>query len=122
MSAPPTSPPAQPGSEHAAQLVEVTSRLAEVATPAEVADVLVTLGAQSVGVSGVCVVVALTPAGDGLELLASQGLLPGEAEAWSRFPLSLDVPVCAAVREGEEQWFRTREEYLERYRAQERRA
>jgi signal transduction histidine kinase len=94
------------------------SRLVEAVTPAEVAEVLVTLGAESVGARGLCVVAGLVAEDRALELLGARGLSPQEQAAWSRFPLSVDVPVCTAVRDGEELWFPTRGEYLARYPAQ----
>ncbi len=104
---------AEQASARLARLQKITATLAEVVTPAQVAEVMADLGAPALGaVSGLVLLVSeddLDP-----ELLHSVAT-KAATRPDQRFALSLSVPVAEVMRSGQPIWIKSPQQYLAVY-------
>jgi GAF domain-containing protein len=94
-----------------ARLDDITARLAEATTSAQVARVLV--DETTVATSAVCsMLYLLAPEADHLRVVASKGLAPSTSRRLATVPLTCPLPFATAVRAGRTLWFRDRSTLL----------
>ncbi|HEU4561770.1 MAG TPA: GAF domain-containing protein [Longimicrobium sp.] len=100
------------------RLQALTAALSQAATPAQVAQAALQQGLAALdGVAGGMAVVC--DDGETLEMVASEGLAPGQPEqnGWARFPIDAPNAAAEAVRTGEMIVVRSLDEWRARYPA-----
>lgn len=97
------------------RLYTVAIALAAAATPAQVAEVVVSHAATIGARAGSIAILSTNP--DELQLAASSGFATEILEPWQRFPVTSQTPVAEAIRENIPLWFSSTAEFYERYPA-----
>ena len=105
--------------EHSAELLSrlnaIAGALGAARTPEEIANVIVTRGAEALGAATASF---MRPIKDQrFELVASYGMTDEIVRTWKTFSTDLATPVAAAYREGKPQWVEGPSELLERFPA-----
>lgn len=95
------------------QLQAITSALSSAVTPAEVADIFITRGAQSVGARAGAVL--LLEGNDQLRVLATTGFAAEVVKRWETFPLGDPTPPGDAIRSRQPVWLESKEERATSY-------
>jgi hypothetical protein len=105
---------AEDAARRTTRLQELTARLAEALTPAQVAAVVLNEGLAALGARAGSVAL-LSERGDELVLLDSVGFSPELIQQWQRFSLKRRLPLTEAVRTGEPVLLETIEEREKQY-------
>jgi PAS domain S-box-containing protein len=97
-----------------ARLNAIAGALGAARAPEEIANVIVTRGAEALGAATASF---MRPIEGRFELVASYGMPDEMVRAWKTFSVDVATPVAAAYHEGKPQWIESPSELLERFPA-----
>jgi PAS domain S-box-containing protein len=100
--------------ERAKGLQRITEALSRAISTEQSAQLLMDEAVPALGADAATVAL-LNPSGEDLELVASRGYAEDRLEAWASFPLSAELPMSVAIREGKPIWSSSPEDVKRRF-------
>jgi PAS domain S-box-containing protein len=100
--------------ERARGLQRITEALSRAISTEQTAQLLMDEAVPALGADAATVAL-LNPSGEDLELVASRGYAEDRLEAWASFPLSAELPMSVAIREGKPIWSSSPEDVKRRF-------